>query len=349
MRKLASIRQISEINPIEGADKICVYTVDGWNIVDYVNRYTVGEYCVYFEIDSFLPVRPEFEFLRERCFKRFRDQDGFRLKTIRLRKQISQGLLLPLSILGEEPSLLLELETDVTDYLGVQKYEVPIPIELEGKVKGNYPTFIKKTDQVRCQNSVRDIFVTNKTTCYEISMKLHGTSFTGFKYNQVDGVCSRNWHLDKDELDSGNVLVKMYKDSGLQDALNKYGRNIAVQAELLGPGIESNYESLISHKLFVFDIFDIDAQKQLSPDDRKIALQALYDNGLNKHLCSHVPIFAYNVTLADMGISTVAELLKDAEGPSITHSVREGKVYKSMDGQFSFKAVSNIFLLKEVD
>jgi hypothetical protein len=78
-------------------------------------------------------------------------------------------------------------------------------------------------------------------------------------------------------------------------------------------------------------------------------LQALYDLGLDKDMVQHVPIFAYNVTLAELGIADVAGLLKDAEGPSLNHAIREGKVYKSMDGQFSFKAISNAFLLKEKD
>lgn len=347
MRKLASIRTISEIRPIEGADKICVYSVDGWNIVDYVDRYKVGDLCVYFEIDSFLPIRPEFEFLRERCFKRMEGQEGLRLKTIRLRGQISQGLLLPYStvIQGDE----FQLGDDVTEYLGVQKYEVAIPTELAGKVKGNFPGFIKKTDQNRCQNSGYDIFTAHKDTKYEITMKLDGTSFTGYKYNTDDSACGRNWCLQVDETNCNNSLVRMYIDSGLQSALKAYGRNIAVQGELMGPKIQGNREGLLAHKLYVFDIFDIDAQQQLSPDDRKIALQALYDNGLKRSMVEHVPIFAYNVTLAEMNINNVAELLIDAEGPSIIHPIREGKVYKSMDGQFSFKAVSNAFLLKEKD
>src|SRR5438309_10635527 len=96
-RKLATIRRISKIEPIEGADRIVKATIDGWELVTQKDNYRVGDLCVYFEIDSFLPVRPEFEFLRKGCFKSTKNLgDGFRIKTIKLRGQVSQGLSLPL-------------------------------------------------------------------------------------------------------------------------------------------------------------------------------------------------------------------------------------------------------------
>lgn len=154
MRKLVTIRQINNIEPIEGADAIVLATVDGWKIVVKKDEFFIGALCVYFEIDSFLPERPEFEFLRARSFKRMGEQGGFRLRTIRLRGQVSQGLLLPLSVLGESHEIFAIGEgcigADVTDQLGVQKYEPPVPAQLTGQVQGDFPSFIKKTDQERC-------------------------------------------------------------------------------------------------------------------------------------------------------------------------------------------------------
>ncbi|MGA1047547.1 MAG: RNA ligase (ATP), partial [Minisyncoccia bacterium] len=93
-RKLASIRKIEEIKPIQGADKICAYRIGGWWVVDAVNKYSVGDLAVYYEIDSFLPIKPEFEFLRKNSYKKMPNGDeGYRLKTIKLRGQLSQGLL----------------------------------------------------------------------------------------------------------------------------------------------------------------------------------------------------------------------------------------------------------------
>jgi len=200
-----------------------------------------------------------------------------------------------------------------------------------------------------CQNIGYKIFTEHKDTAYEVTMKLDGTSFTGFNNNSTTGVCGRNWELKINEENQNNTLVKMFVDSGMQAALQAYSKNIALQGELMGPKIQANREGLVAHKLYIFDIFDIDNQRQFGPDDRRTALQALYELGLNKDMVQHVPIFAHNVTLDELGINDVASLLDDAEGPSISHAIREGKVYKSMDGQFSFKAIANSFLLKEKD
>lgn len=350
MRKLASIRQISEIQPIEGADLIVRVKVDDWYCVALKTEFSVGDLCVYFEIDSFIPLIPQVEHLRARAYKKIGEKEGIRIKTIKLKGSISQGLVLPLTVhAGIEDANLSNIGDDVTDILGVEKYEQPIPAELNGQVKGNFPSFIKKTYQERCQNIGYKIFTENKDTTYEITMKLDGTSFTGFHNNGNDGVCGRNWQLQLNDDNANNALVKMYVDSGLQSALNQLGRNIAVQGELMGEKIQGNRENITGYILYVFDIYDIDKQQQLSPNDRRDTLQALSNFGMNRDMVQHVPIFAYNVTLEEMGISTVAGLLKDAEGESIVHPVREGKVYKSMDGQFSFKAISNQYLLKEKD
>ena len=100
MRKLATIQKILKVEPIAGADAIEMIQVLGWELVAQKNVYKVGDYCVYCEVDSFLPIKPEFEFLRKSCFKRMSDgSEGFRIRTIRLRGQISSGIAFPLSIL----------------------------------------------------------------------------------------------------------------------------------------------------------------------------------------------------------------------------------------------------------
>lgn len=159
-RKLASIRVVSEIKPIEGADNIELAIVDGWQCVVKKGEFFEGQPCVYFEIDSFLPIKPVFEFLRKSSYRKMGMKEGFRLKTIRLRGQISQGLVLGLSILPEglEPCFFENSNhKDVSDILGVIKYEPPIPACLVGKVKGNFPSFIRKTDLERVQNIWNEI------------------------------------------------------------------------------------------------------------------------------------------------------------------------------------------------
>ena len=152
-RKLASVRKISDLSPIEGADKIEVATIDGWKVVVAKDvGHKVGDLVIYCEIDSFLPIKPEFEFLRKSSYKKMVDgREGFRLKTIKLRGQVSQGLILPLSLI-EYTNVNFEIGMDVTLMLGINKYDPPIPAELAGKVKGLFPSFIPKTDEERVQN-----------------------------------------------------------------------------------------------------------------------------------------------------------------------------------------------------
>lgn len=357
MRKLATIRKIDEIIAIEGADAIVVAVVDGWKIVVKKDEFKVDDNCIYFEIDSYLPCIPEFEFLRARSFKRMGELEGFRLRTIKLRGQVSQGLLLPLAVFPDVLTAFHKTRLydpanpymDVSELLGVQKYEAPIPAELSGNVRGNFPTFIKKTDQERCQNLGGDIFIANKDSKYEVTMKMDGTSFTCFFVDGEEGVCGRNWELQINESNEGNSLVRMYVDSKLQQILRDYGQNIALQGELMGPGIQKNREGFKATKLFVFDIYDIAAGDYVDPETRAGIMRDLVKLGLDSNMVQHVPILAVGVTLADQGITNTAELLADAEGPSLVHPVREGKVYKRMDGKFSFKAISNAFLLKEKD
>ena len=156
MRKLASIRKILDIRPIVGADVIEVATVGNWNVVVNKNTFNVGDDVVYFEIDSFLPIREEFEFLRKNSYKKLSDDsEGFRLRTIKLRNQVSQGLILPLSILNGVDTTHSGIwcdGDDVTEYLGVVKYDPPLPAEMNGLAIGNFPSFIQKTDEERLQN-----------------------------------------------------------------------------------------------------------------------------------------------------------------------------------------------------
>lgn len=358
MRKLATIRQIADILPIEGADAIVLVKIDGWQCVAKKEEFQVGDLCVYYEIDSFLPLRPEYEHIRSRTYRKMGEQEGLRIKTIKLRGQISQGLALPISetlkiewshtFLNFEDARDLQVGDDVTEVLGVQKYEPPVPTQLAGQVSGNFPGFIKKTDQERCQNIGRDIFVTNKDSAYEVTMKMDGTSFTAYYRDMIDGVCGRNWELKIDE-NEGNSLVRMYVDSGLQAALREFGGNFAVQGEFMGPGIQKNREGFASPKMFVFDIYDIDAGEYVPPLTRRAILNELYNFGLNKEMVQHVPVIGTYLTMEKLGITNVAELLAYAEGPSLVHLIREGLVFKRIDGKFSFKAISNKYLLKEED
>ena len=239
---------------------------------------------------------------------------------------------------------------DLTSILGIQKYEAPIPAELSGQARGNFPSFIQKTDQERAQNIYEDIFVKNADAYYEVTTKLDGTSFTGFNNNNIQGVCSRNWELKLEGSNESNTMVRLFIDSGMQELFRQINRNIAIQAELMGPKIQGNREQLKAPTLFVFDIYDIDKAAYFPPKERRELLDELWALGLDKKMVQHVPIVAYSANLYDtLGINSMESLLKFADGPSLVHPIKEGNVFKRVDGGFSFKVISNQFLLKEKD
>jgi len=349
MRKLVSVRKINDITQIKNADAIETVHIDGWTCVAKKGEFQTGDKCVYFEIDSFLPEEDErFAFLMKNS-RTFEDKVGFRVRTIKLRGQLSQGLALPITLFPEIDPLD---EGDVADKIGVVKWEPQIPACLGGQVKGVFPGFIRKTDEERAQNLVDEIFENedNAKAEFEVSIKLDGTSCTAYHFDGVTGVCSRNLELKVNEENKNNSMVKVANESGLLEVLAGCGRNVAVQGEIMGPGIQGNREKLKNHQLFVFNVFDIDRGAYMGPEER----QTFFNEFLAElDLINHVPV------LGRMTVAEVAEhgdkggrlenLLKFAEGPSLVNTVREGLVWKRIDGGFSFKTISNKFLLKGGD
>jgi RNA ligase (TIGR02306 family) len=350
MRKLASIRRVAEIKPIDGADAIEAIRVDGWWCVSKKGEFQVDDLCVFFEIDSFLPVRPEFEFLRKSCFRSTKNLgDGFRLKTVKLRGQISQGLCLPLTVVfGRDfmtnncSSYVSPIEgEDVTEILGVQKWEVPIPAQLAGTVKGNFPSFIRKTDQERIQNCYNDLVKKYKDDLFEATLKLDGSSMTVYYNNGEFGVCSRNLELKETD---DNTYWKVARNYKFEEVMRKYGKNIAIQGELMGPGIQGNREKLHYHDFYVFDIWDIDKQCYIGPDEKHNTLMDLEDfmDGID---ISVVPFVGYDHYLKNYSFD---ELLKLSEIKSLNNPIAEGIVYRSLEHpEVSFKVINNQFLIKE--
>ena len=337
-RKLATIREITDIRPIEGADMIELASVGGWNVVVAKNvGHKIGDKVVYCEIDSFLPIREEFEFLRKSSYKKMDDQEGFRLKTIKLRGQVSQGLILPISVVPIAQFATghnLPEGMDVTEMLGIVKYEPPIPAELSGKVKGGFPSFLRKTDEERIQNLVKEYEEYKLTSQHQFYMteKLDGSSATFYMNDGVFGVCSRNLELLETE---GNTFWKVARELDLENKFKDKG-NICLQGELIGEGIQGNPYKIKGQTVHFFNGFDIDTQTRMNINDFLILLDEL-------ELLS-VPILDVAFLLPD----TVEGMLKLAEDKSRLNKLteREGVVVRSLDNTISFKAISNKFLLK---
>jgi RNA ligase (TIGR02306 family) len=261
-RKLATIARVLAIHPIEGADSIERLQIKGWNLVSQKGNFQTGDLCAYFEIDSFFPVREEFEFLRKSSFAKMADgSEGFRLRTIKLRGQVSQGLALPIReikhMLPED--FKIEEGAEITDLLGIKKYEPPIPANLAGAVKGMFPSFIPKTDEERVQNLEPMIDELAGTEGYT-SEKVDGSSMTIYLRDEDFGVCSRGLDLLESE---SNSMWKVARRLKLEEKLKRLGRNLALQGEIYGEGIQGNKLKRVGQHFALFNVFDIDSYAYL--------------------------------------------------------------------------------------
>ena len=342
-RKLATIRTVREIAPIEGADAIELARLDGWQCVVKKGEFQAADQGVYFEIDSFLPIEPRFEFLRKSSLKRMNDEEGFRLKTIKLRGQLSQGLLLPLAAFPELAGQPLQEGANVTEALRIQKYEPPIPAELSGIALGPFPSFIPKTDAERIQN-LPDHFQAYGSDAFEITEKLDGSSMTVYHRDGQLGVCSRNLELVESE---ANTLWQIVRRSGLDRVLAELGRALALQGELAGEGIQKNPLRIRGQRLFLFHVFDIDRGAYLTPPERRVLYQTLRQK-TGSELLDHVPVIGEAVRIFER-YPSMDLLLSAADGKSqiAPQRDREGLVFKSLrHPNVVFKALSNRYLLK---
>lgn len=331
MRKLASIQRIAEIKPIEGADAIDAYRINGWWVVDKKQAHAVGDQVIYCEPDSWIPTELAPFLSKDKAPRVYKGISGEKLRTVRLRGQLSQGLILPI------PSNLigLELDTDVSEALNVIKWEAPEDGSLGGDCKSTFPSFIPKTDQDRIQNSTRQLatlWAPDEWT-WEVTEKLEGSSCTCFHYQGETGVCSRNFDLIDTPTNAFWMVAKKYN---IIETLLAYGGNIAIQGELVGPKVCGNIYKLTEYDLYVYDIYDIDAGAYFLPADRIAMCEAF---GLK-----HTPVIDVEFVMTQT--TTVDDLLTMADGDSVLFPTkREGLVFKSTKYQTSFKAVSNEYLL----
>lgn len=338
-RVMAWVAKVSEIKPIENADQIVAYRVNGWWVVDKINQYKVGDHVVYVSIDSWVPheIAP---FLSKGSEpKEYNGVKGNRVRTIKLRGQVSQGLLLPIDEVQLDVLTVLSdtndvFDANVTEILNIQKWEPEIPAQLAGEVRGAFPSQIPKTDQERCQNLVEELAEWGDLS-FEVTEKLDGSSCTMFLDQEGEfHVCSRNLDLKPSDTNSfWRAAVKYDVETKLKTAVRK---GFAIQGELVGP-VQGNPYQLKDVDFFVFDVYDVAIGNYLSSEER---IRFCEQFGLK-----HVPVLTDSVVFK-MDVDT---LLMVAEGKSVLNpkAEREGLVFKCMTNpQIHFKAISNRFLLK---
>lgn len=360
MRQLASVKRISKIHPIEGKDRIVLAEVDGWTVIVQKAEFAEGDLCVYVEIDSVLPEKPEFEFLRKK---------DFRIKTMKMAGCISQGICFPLSIL---PAGDYAEGQDVTEALGVKKWERQDASDVaEGDVEkaklkaskypkwlmrftwfralvkkrskreaAGFPSFVSKTDETRIQNAP---FYLDSDDEWIVTEKVDGQSGTFamvrrkklFRTEFEYIVCSRNRRLfTKDNSSYWAVSDRYHIEDKLRDYLEKHPEDewVAIQGECIAPKVQGNKYKVKEPDLFVFNF--------ITPSGRWGSIQA----------CEMMERFGMRfVPLLDQRVlpKTVPEMLAYAHGQSrLGDTLREGVVCRSLDGKRSFKAVDPEFLIR---
>lgn len=340
MRKLVTIRSITNVQSIPNADNIQVATIEnGWNVVVKKSEFNIGDQCVYFEIDSILPeADSRFSFLMRNVKELPTENNslvkGVKLKTIRLRGQLSQGLALPLHLFPEISST----NDNLSKLLNIQKYEKPID---NREAKGDFPSFIRKTDEERIQNLINEIDFDSEER-FNVTLKIDGCSATFYHYNGRYGICSRNLELKTDELQS-NIWVNTNREYKILEKLKEHvdeeiatskmlNGNMAIQGEIYGLGCNGNSEKLMETNFAIFNIFDINSQEYIQRDF--VCSFASY-YGLEM-----IPLLHREVTLRDLNITCLEDFLKLAKSTN-----KEGVVFRSIKRDFSFKVINNNYLL----
>lgn len=329
-RPMSWVEEVVSVQSIENADNIVEYTVGGWNVVDRISRYSPGELVVYLSIDSWVPTEIAPFLSKGEQPREYNSVPGERLRTVRLRKTLSQGLILPISIVDKQYRVLGQVLDEV---LNIQKYEPPIPAQLRGISRGNFPVGVPKTDQERIQNLSKK-FNSFRGIEFEVTEKLHGSSCTWYlDHDNTFSACSRNINLKANPDNSFWSVALRYNVESVMKDLGLQG--YAIQGELVGPGIQKNMYAMQSLDVYVFDVYNVKTGKYLPADER---IKLVSELGLN-----HVPV--YESCLFEF--TDIPSVLLYADGRSALNNVpREGLVFKARDGSFSFKAVSNKWLLK---
>lgn len=328
MRKLVTVRTIDNILPIQNADAIEQLVIGGWNVVAQKGIHSVGDLVVYFEIDSFLPIEDvRFESFMKFGVNTFEGKQGHRVKTKRLRGVYSQGVVIPLVEFPEIP--IVDFEADYAEQVGVVKYEKQEVTGYSGDTKGSFPWFLQKSDQDRIQN------VYNRLTNMDVvdkefvgTLKMDGSSITVFAVDK-----------NKYAPDSDDVI-------GVDIAIGYCSRNQQLKMpetsedgwfENTGKFYQGNFEKFEKYQVFAYNIYDVDAVRFV---DYKTFLEyaALVDLQIVPEVYP-----AQKILEKDVG-----EIVQMADGKGLLANYREGVVWKQVDGDCQFKAISNKYLDKEV-
>lgn len=331
-RELVRLVTIDDVKPVENADALDVVTVGGWNVVSQKGLYKPLEEAWYFEVDSLLPIdNPAFEFLATRGIKEIDGKKYHRLKTIKLRGQISQGLLVPYTELNVPD----KWEVNAQEYLGVLKFDDTVLSKNigNGDTAGSFPTkYGQKTDAERVQN-LKPFWDEIKADSWIATEKIDGCSLSVFRDEDANfRVCSRNWEVkDGDNLYWNTVRHYMHVFEMLMPGEG-------IQAEIYGPGIQGNRLDVKEVRIGIFNFLrnGVTIPRMQWPTH-------VYDYRVPSYHLTLPETIEDTIALAD-GIKSLINYNKLAEGIVWTNFFGNSPHYL---GRNCFKIISNNYLLKE--
>jgi len=378
MRKLASIQKIVSVEEIPGANTVVKVKVLGWELVAKRSDFKTGDLCVFFETDSLLPKEnPVFAFMANR---------KYRVKTVKMAGQVSQGLALPLSLFPDVESLGLTEGADLTDRLGIVKYEKEetdpetvisnkkdskilkfllkykimrtLILPFLSKEKGGFPSdIISKSDETRIQ-CMPGILQTEADSKFIASEKIEGSSAT-FSISRIGlfgtsfKVCSRNMKLSR----SQNVWWQMYDAyqiraylKGILSLLGKSVKSVAIQGEIIGPKICNNIYCLKEPDLYVYRV-KINYRDGSVSFFNPYKMRELFDGvqakfGIKVEL-KVVPVIWDGWLTQFPDVNSILEFA-DGFSKLKPDQLREGLVFSKInDPNVSFKTVSRKYLLQK--
>lgn len=354
MSNLASIQKVINITPIPDADAIETARVLGWQVVIKKGEYKIGDLCTYIQIDTVVPETEQFDFLRER---------KYRVRTIKLRKQISQGLIVPV------PKGKWSEGDDVTEIIGVKKYEKPdnnperfekprmpkvwyrkwyyifkynflykLFPGLKKKSRSSFPThLVGITDEERIQN-MPQVLTQYAGKPFVVSYKLDGSSIT-IIHSKVMGkskfrICSRRFELHDKRNDWYRVFVATDFKYEILKLVEHFGTNdVIVQGEAIGK-FNGNHHNLPSEQIRLFNIYI---------NGKRLNQKEFFDVCLRMNI-PHVPKYKEAVLN-----HTLEQILKEAEIKDHINpnADAEGLVWRCIEDHMSFKVINNKYLLNE--
>ena len=361
MRKLARIVAIDSIQNHPDASRLALAYVDGWQVVVDKDAFHAGDYAIFYEIDSWVPksVCPLLGDTSKPAL--YKGVEGTLIRTIYLRKQVSQGYLqpirsLPLSYVstdnaGQPPTWHFEsgdytVGDDLTELLGVLKWEPELDSSLVGVAKGKYPAIFPKTHQERIQNlgaQWEDWAYENLT--FIPTEKLEGQSMTAYLRNNEFGVASHTLDLEKsDKSIHWNVALDLDLESKLRFLLRRiradgkvFYEDAAFQGELIGPGIEGNIYGLKEHQFRLFSIV-------MAKGAKVLGLPEVIELGKTLNIPT-VPVISKTPVRARQ--TSQEDFIAYADGESCLKigQMREGVVFYCLEKPgLSFKSVSTQYL-----